>query len=115
MSAPGDKAVASARRFRAAVLAVAAVEAALALAALPTGLTPYLLACAAVTAALAFAAYRLMTPRGGDEGREDPGGPGGSGGPPPDDPPPWWPEFEADFRRHLAERQRGRGRPHVRV
>ena len=114
MGAPGDKAATAARRFRVAVLAVAAAEAALAIVALPTGLTPYLLACAVVTAALALAAYRLMTPRR-DEGRGDDGGPGGPGGPPEDGPPPWWPEFEAEFRRHTAERERPSGRPHVRV
>lgn len=114
MDGPADTARRAARRFRVSVLGVAATEAALALVALPTGLTPYLLACAALTAALALAAYRLMTPRDdGDDGRGDDGGPGG---PPRDDPPPpWWPEFEADFRRHAAERERGRDRPRLRV
>ena len=104
MDGAADTTLRAARRFRASVLAVAVAEAALALLALSTGLTPYLLACAAATSALAIGGHHLMTPRDEDDGDE--GGEGPDGGPPPDDPPPpWWPEFEAAFRRHAAERE----------
>lgn len=112
MGGPADRGIRAARRFRVAVLGVAVAEAALGLVALPTGLTPYLLACAGATAALAVGAHRLMTPRGDDRPDEGGGGPGG--GPPPDEPPPpWWPEFEAEFRLLAAERERAEKAPPV--
>ena len=103
----------SGRRFLVAMLGVALCEAVLAVVALPTGLGPYLLTCAALTAAAAVGGHRLMVPRG-----DEPGGgrarPGGGGRPPDDDrPPPWWPDFEASFGRHVAERERDRGRPRL--
>lgn len=111
MGRPADKALRAARRFRVCVLGVAMAEALLALLALPTGLTPYLLACAVATTALAIGGHRLMAPRGEDDG-DDGDGPGG-GTPLDDPPPPWWPEFEAAFRRHAAERERDRLHPPV--
>ena len=85
---------------------VAAVEAALGIAALSTGLAPYLFACAAATVALAVGTRRLLVPPP-DDGDE----PGRGGSPPTgDDPPqpPWWPDFEAAFRAHVRGRERPR-------
>ena len=92
----------SARRFLIAALVVAAGELVLALAAIPTGLAPYLAACALATAALGLAAHRLLVPS--DEGPGD--GPGPDAGPETDPPPPWWPAFEDAFREHARERDR---------
>ena len=64
-----------ARRFMLAGFAVAAVEAALGVLALPTGLAPYLFACAAATG------WRSRSPRGGCSARprDDPGDDAGGG------------------------------------
>ena len=86
--------------------AVAAVEAALGLVALSTGLASYLFACAAATVALSVAARRLL-----DRPRDDPGDDPDGGSPhDPDDPPPppWWPDFEARFREYARDRDRPR-------
>jgi hypothetical protein len=94
------------RRFMLVGLAVAAAEAALAIVALRTGLTLYLLACAAATAAVAVIARRLVR-RPPPRDDEDGGG-GPPRGPADEPPPPWWPEFERAFRRHVRERDRPR-------
>ena len=58
--------------------------------------------CAAVSLAVALLAAPLLEPRRppGDEG--DGPRPGGGGEPPE---PPWWPDFERDFRAHVARRR----------
>jgi hypothetical protein len=86
--------------------AVAAVEAALGVLALPTGLAPYLFACAAATGLLAVVARRLL-----ERPRDDPGDDSGGGperGPDEPPPPPWWPDFEARFRDYARDRERPR-------
>ena len=96
----------AARRFLLAGLAVAAVEAALGVLALPTGLTPWLAGCALATIGVAVLGRRaILRPRDDDGGGGGSGG-GGPGPDPPDDPPPWWPEFEEAFREHVAARER---------
>ena len=93
------------RRFLAAGLVVAALEGALAVLALPTGLSPYLFACAVTSAVVALVAHKLLVRRPDDPGE----GRGGSGTPSDDPPPPpWWPQFEADFRAHVRARERAR-------
>ena len=95
------------RRFLLAGLAVAALEAALGVLALPTGLAPYLLACAAATVAVAIAGRRLIVarPRRDEDDSDDgPGGPADGPDDPP--PPPWWPEFEDAFRAHVRKQRR---------
>ena len=86
-------------------LTVAGIEAALAIVALPTGLTGYLLAVAALTGILSVVCARLFRRRGDGDG--DYGG-GGTPRPPSDDPPepPWWPAFEATFREYVRHRER---------
>ena len=96
-----------ARRFMLAGLVVAAVEAALGVVALRTGLAPYLFACALATAGVATAARRLIALPPPDEGGNGPDG-GGPRRPDDDPPPPWWPEFETEFRAHVAVRERRR-------
>jgi hypothetical protein len=99
----------AAKRFLVVGLCVAALESALGIAALPTGLSPFLFACAATTATLAFVVRRLLVPP-----RDEPGDGGGGTRRPPDDPPPppWWPEFEDAFRAHVRARERAGERVH---
>ncbi len=84
----------------------AAVEAALGVLALPTGLAPYLFACAVATLAVAVAAHGLLVRRRDEPGDDDGGGPRRGPDEPP--PPPWWPEFEREFRAHVRGRERPR-------
>lgn len=98
--------VSPARRFTFAGFAVAALEAALGLVALATGLAPYLFACSAATIVVAVATGRLL-----ERVDDDPGDDADGGSPDdPDDPPPppWWPDFEARFREYARDRDRPR-------
>ena len=99
----------AATRFLVVGLCVAALESALGILALPTGLSPYLFACAATTATLALVVRRLLVPR-----PDDPGDGGGGIRRPPDEPPPppWGPEFEDGFRAHVRARERAGERVH---
>ncbi len=90
------------RIFLVAGLAVAGVEALLAVAFLGTVLAAYFGVCAALTAVIAVVARGLLAPP--DEGDDD--GRGGPPGPPDDEPPPWWPEFEAQLRAYERARRR---------
>ena len=95
--------VSPARRFLFAGFAVAALEAALGIVALATGLAPYLFACAAATIVVAVAAHRLLE-RVDDDPGDDPDG----GQPDDPPPPPWWPDFEARFREYARDCDRPR-------
>ena len=95
-----------ARRFMLAGLGVAALEAALGLVALSTGIALYLFACAGATTVLAVVARRLVAAPRDDEDDDSRGGPPRGPDDPP--PPPWWPEFEARFREHARRHERER-------
>jgi hypothetical protein len=69
----------------------------------PAEIALYLLACAVATAVVvAVGAYLMLRRRPDDGGGEARDGEGPQ--------PPWWPRFEAEFRRHVRERERARSR-----